>query len=129
MDENQILIAINKTKKGVEQYLEIMRLFSIKNVAQDENFQRKYNAFYRVRQRDENWYKVYYQLMEEKKGQNISFPEVLRYFKVNLNRYEPSFSSKLVATHNPNMPVWDVYGVNPTDCTKYDRVLDRIDSL
>jgi adenosine deaminase len=71
MDENQILIAINKTKKGVEQYLEIMRLFSITNVAQDENFQRKYNAFYRVRQRDENWYKVYYQLMEEKKGQNI----------------------------------------------------------
>jgi len=24
-----------------------------------------------------------------------------------LNRFEPSFSSKLAATHNPNLPIWD----------------------
>ena len=47
--------------------------------------------------------------MEDQKGFDITFPRVLRYFQEQLGRYEPSFSSKLVATHNPNMPVWDVH--------------------
>lgn len=108
MDENQILIAINKAKRGIEQYLDIMKLFPVVNVAENKDFQRKYNAFYRVRQRKENWYKIYYQFMEDQKGLDISFPKVLHYLKARLNRYEPSFSSKLAATHNPNMPVWDI---------------------
>jgi hypothetical protein len=47
--------------------------------------------------------------MENQKGRDVTFPEVLRYFKDSLGRYEPSFSSKLVATHNPGMPIWDVH--------------------
>jgi hypothetical protein len=109
MDENQISTAINKAKRGIEQYLEIMKLFPLVNVANNQDFQKKYNAFYRVRQRKENWYKVYYQFMEDQKGFDITFPRVLRYFQEYLGRYEPSFSSKLVATHNPNLPVWDVH--------------------
>jgi hypothetical protein len=109
MDDNHILAAIINAKKGISQYLEIMELFPKSNVAMDHNFQRKYNAFYRVRQRNENWYRVYYQFMEDQKGHNISFTEVLHYFKMKLGRYEPSFSSKLLATHNPDMPVWDVH--------------------
>lgn len=109
MDDHQILTAISNAQKGIWQYLEIMKLFPETNVAHDRNFQRKYNAFYRVRQRNDNWYRVYYQYMEDTKRQQISFPEVLQYFRMKLNRYEPSFSSKLLATHNPDMPVWDLH--------------------
>jgi len=109
VDDNQISIAINKARRGIDQYLEIMKLFPVVNVAQDQIFQRKYNAFYRVRQRKENWYKVYYQFLEDQKGLDVSFSKVLLYLRDQLNRYEPSFSSKLVATLNPHMPVWDVH--------------------
>ena len=107
LTEDKITQAINNAQQGIKQYLEIMRLFPRVNVALNEKFQEKYNAFYRVRQRKEQWYQVYYQYMESQKGIEVSFSQALRYFQKHLGRYEPSFSSKLVATHNPNMPIWD----------------------
>lgn len=109
MDENQIALAIKKAEKGIAQYLEIMKLFPLVNVAYNKDFQKKYNAFYRVRQRKANWYKIYYEFMEDQKGRDITFSKVLRYFQKQLGRYEPSFASKLIATHNANMPIWDVH--------------------
>lgn len=109
MNEVQVTEAITKAKWGISKYLEIMRLFAQTNVAHDQYFQTKYNAFYRVRQRSPEWYKAYYQYMENLKGREVSFSAVLRYFKNILGRYEPSFTSKLVATHNPSVPIWDVH--------------------
>jgi len=109
MNPNQVEESIKRAKPGITQYLNIMRLFSQTNVARDQNFQTKYKAFYRVRQRPEEWYKTYFNYMENLKGHKVNFSEVLRYFKERLNRYEPSFSSKLVATHDPTRPVWDKY--------------------
>jgi len=31
------------------------------------------------------------------------------YLDKKLRRYEPSFSSKFVATHNPDKPIWDAF--------------------
>ena len=129
MTEKQIENTIIKAKTGIEKYLEIMMLFPKVNVATDLNFQRKYNAFYRVRQRNHYWYQTYYTYMEDQKGREVKFPIVLRYFKENLERYEPSFSSKFVATHNPNMPIWDsrvlsAIGIKPpyySSPTKYNK--------
>ena len=112
MNENQIEEAIKRAKPGIIQYLEIMRLFSQTNVSRDRDFQRKYNSFYRIRQRPPEWYQTYYDYMENLKGHSATFSEVLGYFKKQLNRYEPSFSSKLVATHCPSKPIWDKYVLN-----------------
>jgi len=109
MDEHEITGAINRARRGIKQYLEIMNMFPQTNVLHDHKFRKKYNAFYRVRQRPAEWYKVYFEYMENQKGRDVTFPEVLRYFKDSIGRYEPSFSSKLVATHNPGMPIWDVH--------------------
>jgi hypothetical protein len=107
MDENQITKAIRRAEPGIARYLEIMRLFPQTNVAENQDFQRKYNGFYRVRQRPTEWYQTYYSYMERLKGSDVRFSMVLEYFRIHLRRYEPSFSSKFVATHNPNMPIWD----------------------
>jgi len=107
MDHKTILKAINDARKGIRQYLEIMRLFSDTNVSVNIEFQKKYNSFYRVRQRDKHFYETYYQYMECLKDQNVEFQQVLRFLHSKLNRFEPSFSSKLAATHNPNLPIWD----------------------
>ncbi len=107
MDKEEIISAIKRARKGIGQYLEIMDLFHSTDVSIDTEFQRKFNAFYRVRQRPTNWYKTYYSFMQQQKGKNPSFSRVLRYLYSELGRYEPSFSSKFVATHNPDLPIWD----------------------
>ncbi len=50
---------------------------------------------------------MFYYYLEKNKTKNIKYEEVLKYFYDNFGKIEKSFSSKLLATINPNMPVWD----------------------
>src|SRR6266446_3227988 len=104
MNETQITEAINKAKRRIGQYLEIMRLFPKTDVSQNRYFQTRYNAFYRVRQRPPKWYQEYYKYMEEMKGHEVTFSTILRHLERKLGRYEPSFSSKLLATLDTSFP-------------------------
>jgi hypothetical protein len=129
MTEEQIITAIDTMRDSIAQYIGIMRMFLRVNVATDADFQRKYNGYYRVRQRNKEWYQTYYGFMESQKGHAVTFSDALRYFQKHLRRYEPSFASKLVATHDPNMPIWDTHvlkmlGLKAPDylsSKKYDR--------
>ena len=107
MDKEAITSAINKARKGIDQYVEIMTLFPIRDVSSDKEFQRKFNGFYRIRQRNQQFYNTYYKLMQDLKGNIVNFSDVIEYLYQASGRFEPSFSSKLIATHNPNMPIWD----------------------
>lgn len=107
MQIDEIRRAIEKARKGIGQYLEIMELFPTIDVSLNEDFQRRFNAFYRIRQRPRAWYEEYYSYMQNQKERITTFPEVLRHLFSTLGRYEPSFSSKLVATLNVDLPVWD----------------------
>lgn len=103
--------ALEKARPGIRQYLEIMSDFSGTNVAEDRAFQRKFNAFYRVRQRPAEWYKAFYGCMEECKHVRPipGFDDVLDHLWRVLGRCEASFASKLVATLDPSQPIWDRY--------------------
>jgi hypothetical protein len=114
MNRSQIAQAVEKAKRGIAQYTEIMELVSIVDVSINPAFQKKYNAFYRVRQHSAKWYVTYYSLMQESKKAPPSFDHVIDQINVSMGRYEPSFSSKLVATLNPDRPVWDVHILNNT---------------
>jgi len=115
LERQQIIASILKARKGISQYLEIMEIFPQVDVSQDSDFQRKYNAFYRVRQRSREWYKIYFSLMQQWKGQKPNFDQVIEHFNKSLGRYEPSFSSKLIATLDPEKPIWDVYVLSNTN--------------
>lgn len=105
---------------GLTAYAKTLDFISI-NVATDENYQKNYTNYYRVR-RDADWLKEYYEYFEEHKNdKNISFEQILRDLykiphkvkksSVNLTgiakSIEASFSSKMLATINPNYPIWD----------------------
>lgn len=115
MEEILIVEAITKAKKGISQYLEIMELFPKVDVAENRDFQRKFNAFYRVRQRSREWYAEYFSSMQRLKGSKPCFDDVLDHLNNALGRYEPSFSSKLVAIVDPEQPVWDVFVLKNTE--------------
>lgn len=96
-----------KIKVGVEKYLWIMETVKKVNVQKNKEFQRKFNGFYRIRQRSELFYKVLYFYLEKNKNKKISFEETLDFLLKKTNHFEPSFSSKIMATVNPVFPIWD----------------------
>lgn len=100
---------LKKRKKDILRYTEIMQLVHRVDVSQDQDFQRKYNAFYRVR-RDASWRQVYFRLMEDNKyktGVEPSFGEIQLRLFLETGQVESSFASKMLATLNPQMPIWD----------------------
>lgn len=109
MTHDEIHEALLKAQKGISQYDELMRLFPNVDVSKDGEFQRKYNAFYRVQRRQETWYSSYYALMQRLKNEKPIFADVLDQIHSLTGRYEPSFASKLVATIDPTKPIWDVH--------------------
>jgi hypothetical protein len=94
---------------GSAKYDFIMKKFSKTDVSKDEEFQMKFTGFYRIRRNKELFLKKYYSYMESLKGKTVSFEEIIKTVYTFKESIEPSFSSKMLATLNPDMPVWDQY--------------------
>jgi hypothetical protein len=109
MDFERVNEALIKIEPGLYKYLYIMERFHKTDVSKDLEFQKRFNGFYRIRQRKPEFYNEYYNFMEEHKDNEVSFDLVLEHFYNTFERVEASFSSKLVATINPNLPVWDEF--------------------
>ena len=60
MDDWQIVAAIAKARKGITQYLAIRDTLHRVDVSRDRNFQKRYNSFFKVRQRSPKWYERHY---------------------------------------------------------------------
>jgi len=100
---------IYKIEPGLKKYNTIMDKIHSVDVSKDAEFQRNFNGFYRMRQRSKTFYSTYYSLMEKCKSTPMEFKDILETLYHELNRVEPSFSSKLLATINTSMPIWDVF--------------------
>ena len=99
-DVNEVLRQRLAASLGLESYADIMNYVHQTDVENDMDFQRTFNAFYRVR-RNEEWRKVYYHLFEELKDKTPSFEYIIRYMFEKTGNIEASFSSKMLATLHP----------------------------
>ena len=86
----------------------ILELYKNSSIVDDSEFQRKFNAFYRVR-RGAEWRAVFYEIFAREKGSTPSFDTILNEIYQRTGNIEGSFTSKLLATINPNLPIWDQY--------------------
>ncbi len=78
------------------------------DVSTDEQYQRTYNGFYRVRLPLTEAYSTYYTLIEQNKNNNNpSLAQILNELLAATQRVETSFGSKLLATVNPNVAPLD----------------------
>lgn len=107
--EIEKILCKDELKKGLEKYLAIMNHLHNTDVSKDANFHKLYNGFYRMRQRTPQFYFTYYSLLEQKKKSEVTFKDIFLTLKEQTNRNEASFSSKMVASINPDMPVWDQF--------------------
>ncbi|MPW27069.1 hypothetical protein GC105_14900 [Alkalibaculum sp. M08DMB] len=109
MDLLKAELALDKIGVGLNKYLNIMSKLHLVDVSKDVEFQTAYNGFYRMRQRKPEFYQGYYEFMEANKVNELSFSEALNHIYTKFGRVEASFCSKMVATINPNQPVWDEF--------------------
>ena len=99
---------------GLQQYEWLQaRVAAEGDFAQDPEFRRHFNRFYRVR-RDPQWRDSFYGLMRRGRRDPLEFRAVLDALHTVTNRYEASFASKLVATLDPSKPVIDRFVLKNT---------------
>ncbi len=113
---------------GSAKYDYLMKRFLTTDVSKDEDFQRRFTGFYRIRRSKDRFLCKYYAYMESLKGKEVSFGEVIRTIHTFLGTIEPSFSSKLLATLNTNLPVWDQYVLSNIGIdapSQYDKTVEK----
>ena len=107
-DRDQIFGKIDPQNLG--QYNRTQTDLRETNVATDQKYQADYTKFYVVRWRSPAWRTNYYELLQrEKFNEFLTFDAVLTELFEYDGRVETSFSSKIVATVRPDMPVYDKY--------------------
>jgi len=85
----------------------LQRRLRATNVANDGDYQRAYKAFYVVR-KPQAFTDVYFSILErEKNNSAVSFETLLFELHHRFGKVESSFTSKLVASIDPNKPVDD----------------------
>ena len=62
---------------GFNKYKQIMERVRDTDVSSDEDFQRTFNSYYRIR-RNEEWQAIYYDLFEAIKDSQPSFEQIIR---------------------------------------------------
>ena len=101
---------LDRVEIGIEKYNRIMKRIAEVDVSTDTEFQRFYNGFYRMRQRPASFYASYYAYLEQnKRNRDLTFEDIVTYLYQETGSIHASFSSKLLATMNPDMPIWDKF--------------------
>lgn len=103
---------IIKNAFSLDKYLKTLEIVRIDK--DYEKYTKNFDAFYKIR-RSTEWKKEYYEMLKENQNRkNITFKEIIEGLHSREKKYtnkniEPSFSSKMLATINPNKPIWDKY--------------------
>lgn len=93
---------------GFEQYGEIIRKVGNVDVSHNEDFQRLFNGYFRIR-RNRQWRNKFYSLFQEVKAAKPTFGYIITELYRQTGNIEASFSSKMLATLDPDRPIWDQF--------------------
>jgi hypothetical protein len=98
----------------VGQYKHLMDLFPQGDVSKNGEFQEKYEEFYMLKRKPEEFRKAYFVYMQkQRENKELKFKDVLEHlFTVKQNgkvKVEASFAAKLLHTINPKFPTWDYW--------------------
>ncbi len=113
-DPTEIMMRSLEDSCGLTAYARTLTLREL-DITQCEEYQKNYTSYYRVR-RDAQWLQSYYSYMEASKNSgSIDFETILRYLATIPHKtrngmqtsVEASFASKMLATINPDYPIWD----------------------
>lgn len=107
-----LLLSNNKDKMKICTYKKIMEVHDNPSLLRNKDFQRMYNGYYAVR-RGEQWREYYYALFADfisryKNDEPVNFDMIIEnMLDAPGGNVEISFSSKILATIDPCMPIYD----------------------
>lgn len=105
--QSEIFERLLRRHADLSRYAYTIRSLRSLNVAENSEYQRTFNGLYMVR-RNAFWRTKFYEVMEKLKVQSEpNFEAVLTELWEATGRAEASFASKLIATINPSLPVYD----------------------
>ena len=105
-DIEKALDNLEKKAQDIQHYMNIMSKVKDINVADDQDFQREFDFFYKVR-RNAEWRKKFFEIFEKKKKKNCSYKEIITELYESTGQVEASFASKMLASIDEDMPIWD----------------------
>lgn len=104
--QSDILRQIPENQIGA--YARLVDTLRTTDVSIDADYQRTFSYFYRLRLRPPALKSFYFGLLNDNKNRpDLTFTQVIAAIFEKCSQVHPSFSSKLVATINPNVPVYD----------------------
>lgn len=126
INAKEILRAQLGRSLGLDRYADIMR-----GDPASPEFRRAFNGYYRIR-RNEEWRQHYYDLFVKAKDERLSFEQIITELYQLTGNVESSFSSKMLATIDPLMPVWDQYvlqnlGLELTGKSQEEKLQNAVD--
>lgn len=98
---------IEKIQSGIEKYQYLRHQLHKVDVSTDRQYQKAFNGFFRMGRRTEEYYKDYFQYLQQHKTDGITFADALTFLYEKHGRLEMSFVSKMVAIVDPSKPIWD----------------------
>lgn len=103
---------IKRISDGLTRYSFIMDFLCKVDISKDIEFQKTFTYFYKIR-RNEDFRKKFYSYLEvNKNNYSLTIEEVLFFLYTIDNKIELSFSSKLLHTINPSLPIIDRHVLN-----------------
>ena len=98
---------------GLDKYASIMNSVREVDVSSDQDFQRIFNSFYKVR-KNAAWRNHYYSVFEHAKYETMLYEDILEALYDGTGFVESSFATKLLATLDDGCPIIDQYVLKNT---------------
>lgn len=106
LDVHKIRETLSSAEMKLEKYHYIMNSLHNTDVSTDSQYQHVYKTYYGMaRFASNDFCLAYFQYMEDNKTGNIEFGDIITHLHNKTGRHEPSFSSKLLHTLNPDRPI------------------------
>lgn len=122
--------ALQTVRRRVEQYDWLMGALYDRDVSEDRHFRRAYLSHFKLRQKDREFLRFYFTWLEEHKHRRVSFEQALLAIYREFGVLDPASASKLAATIDPDLPVWDTQilgsmGIRPLALEKDRRRVEK----
>jgi len=130
IDVTEAKEALLTVHRRVEQYAWLLHALETRELSEDRHFRRAWLNHFKLRDKDREFCRYCFRWLEEHKGRRVSFEQALLDLYHRFGILDPASASKLAATIDPSLPVWDTQilgslGIRPWALEKSGRRVEK----
>ena len=130
IDVTEAREALLTVRRRVEQYAWLMNALHTRDISEDRHFRRAWLNHFKLRDKDREFCRFCFRWLEEHKEGRVSFEQALLDLYRRFGVLDPASASKLAATIDPSLPVWDTQilgslGIRPLALERSGRRVER----